>query len=350
MNAKLVFSLIIITTFFSCGKTQENHINSNKNKTEKMDKITQTEEQWKKQLTPEEYHILREKGTEKPGTGKLLHNKEKGIYVCAGCGNDLFTDEMKFDSHCGWPSFDREIKGDKITKQVDTSHGMIRTEIVCSNCGGHLGHLFDDGITETGQRYCVNSLSLDFIPEVNNEENQSEEIVLGGGCFWCLEAVFLELKGVEDAESGYAGGVIKNPTYKQVSSGVTGHAEVVKVKYNPKQITLREILEVFFTMHDPTTLNKQGADVGTQYRSVVFYTNEKQKKEAENIIEELEENNVFENKIVTEVVPLSNYSKAEDYHQDYYSQNKEQGYCRMVISPKLEKLKKVFTKKLKDLE
>lgn len=144
------------------SNTSVNPVNNNDTMKNDTTKIVKTEEEWKKVLSPQQYYVIREKGTEAPFSGKLLENKEKGVYVCAACGNELFTSDMKFDSHCGWPSFDKEIKGGKIITKTDTSHGMVRTEIMCAKCGGHLGHLFDDGPTETGMRYCVNSLSLDF--------------------------------------------------------------------------------------------------------------------------------------------------------------------------------------------
>jgi peptide methionine sulfoxide reductase msrA/msrB len=297
-------------------------------------------EDWKSKLSPEQYYILREKGTERPFTGALLMNKEKGIYSCAGCGNELFTDEMKFDSHCGWPSFDREIAGGKIKKTVDKSLGMIRTEITCANCDGHLGHIFDDGPTETGERYCVNSLSLSFQPVI--KQNKIEEITLGGGCFWCVEAVYLHLKGVIKVESGYSGGFIKNPAYREVCNGTTGHAEVVKITYDAHEISLQKILEVFFTVHDPTSLNRQGNDVGTQYRSVIYFHHAEQEQIAKSIINQLQEQKVFFNPIVTEVKPFETFYKAEDYHQNYYNQHKSEPYCELVIAPKLEKFKKVF--------
>lgn len=308
-----------------------------------MEKIEKTEQEWKSILSPEQYYVLRQKGTERAYTGALLETKEKGIYKCAGCGSELFSDDMKFDSHCGWPSFDKEIAGGKIKKVLDESHGMIRTEIVCAQCDGHLGHLFDDGPTATGQRYCVNSLSLAFEPDTQ----KSEKIILGGGCFWCIEAAFLELKGVQKVVSGYAGGNIKNPAYREVTTGRTGHAEVVEVTYNPSQITLSEILEVFFTVHDPTTLNRQGADVGTQYRSAIYYTNEVQKNIVDKTIKALTDADAFEGKITTEIAPLQAFYSAEDYHQNYYNQNKSQPYCQLVIEPKIEKVRKVFKDKLK---
>jgi|OM-RGC.v1.005235365 peptide methionine sulfoxide reductase msrA/msrB len=307
--------------------------------------IFKTDSDWKKQLTPEQYYVLRKEGTEKPFTGKFLLHKEEGVYSCAGCGNPLFTDEMKFDSHCGWPSFDKEISGGKIITKDDYSLGVKRTEIECAKCGGHLGHLFDDGPTETGLRYCVNSLSLDFIKE--EDVNKVDTITLGGGCFWCLEGVYELIDGVVEVKSGYSGGKTKNPTYKEVCTGTTGHAEVVQVIYQPSIISLEEILQVFFTAHDPTTLNRQGADIGTQYRSVIFFHNEKQKKTINKMVKILKEKEVFDLPIVTQVNPIADFYTAEGYHQDYYELNKTEPYCKMVILPKIEKVKKVFKEQLK---
>lgn len=180
-----------------------------------------------------------------------------------------------------------------------------------------------------------------------NEPRGTEVATLGGGCFWCVEAVFDELKGVERVESGYSGGANANPTYRQVCSGTTGHAEVVRVTFDPRAISFREILEVFLTTHDPTTLNRQGADVGTQYRSVIFYHDEEQKKVAEQVIEEFNAAKVWDAPIVTEVAPLETFYKAEDYHQEYFKLNGEQPYCRAVIAPKVAKLRQHYQAKLK---
>jgi len=310
--------------------------------------MKRTEEDWKAKLTPEQYYIIREKGTENPYSGEFVFSKEKGTYHCAACGEALFTDEMKFDSHCGWPSFDREIEGKKIIQTEDTSHGMHRIEITCANCGGHLGHLFDDGPTETGKRYCVNSISLSFEPkQAKVNSTQLQTITLGGGCFWCIEAIFEDLKGVTKVESGYSGGKMVDPTYEQVCSGNTGHAEVVQITYDPTLISLNELLEVFFTLHDPTTRNRQGADIGTQYRSVIFYHTDEQKNGADKVIKTLIQNKAFDQPIVTEVKAFSTFYKAENYHQEYYKLNKEQPYCKVVIKPKMDKLHKVFHDKLK---
>ncbi len=175
-----------------------------------------------------------------------------------------------------------------------------------------------------------------------------ESILLAGGCFWCIETIFNELRGVESAVSGYSGGHVENPTYEAVCSGRTGHAEVVKVTFDPKVISLREILEIFFTMHDPTTLNRQGNDVGTQYRSAVFYANEEQKKTTEEVISEFEQKGIWKNKIVTEVSELGTFYPAEDYHQNYFNNNKNSNmYCKMVVEPKVIKFRKKFFDRLK---
>jgi peptide-methionine (S)-S-oxide reductase len=172
---------------------------------------------------------------------------------------------------------------------------------------------------------------------------------LGGGCFWCLEAVYLELQGVEKVASGYSGGSVRNPSYRQVTTGTTGHAEVVQLTYDPDKISFREILEVFFTIHDPTTLNRQGADVGTQYRSAIFYHDDEQRQIAEEIIAEFDTADIWPNPIVTEVTALDVFYEAEDYHQDYYRQNSNQPYCNIVISPKVAKFRKKFANKRKTL-
>ena len=180
------------------------------------------------------------------------------------------------------------------------------------------------------------------------EKSKIETVTLGGGCFWCVEAVFQEVKGVTAVESGYAGGKSDNPTYKEVCGGQTGHAEVCQIKYDTSVLTFKDILEVFFKTHDPTTLNRQGNDKGTQYRSVIFYHTPEQKEVAEKIKKELDASGAFKSPIVTEISPISKYSKAEDYHQNYFKTNPDQGYCAYVIAPKMDKFRKVFKEKLKD--
>ncbi|MBY0435129.1 MAG: peptide-methionine (S)-S-oxide reductase MsrA [Cyclobacteriaceae bacterium] len=176
---------------------------------------------------------------------------------------------------------------------------------------------------------------------------ESQKATFGGGCFWCTEAVFLSVKGVSKVESGYSGGKVKNPTYKEVCSGLTGHAEVIQVTFDPAVVSYEALLEIFWNTHDPTTLNRQGADEGTQYRSVVFYHNEEQKKTAEAYKAQLEASGVFKHQIVTEISPLANFYVAEDYHQNYFALNPGQGYCQYVVRPKVEKFKKQFASRLK---
>jgi peptide-methionine (S)-S-oxide reductase len=174
-----------------------------------------------------------------------------------------------------------------------------------------------------------------------------ETVTLAGGCFWCLEAVFTRLRGVDRVQSGYAGGHVENPSYRAVCTGNTGHAEVVQIDYDPQQVSYRELLEVFFGTHDPTTVNRQGNDVGTQYRSAIFYHNEAQQQEAKRVVKHLTEDEVFDAPIVTEIVPLNKFYPAEDYHSDYFARNPEQPYCQAVISPKVSKLRQKFAAKLK---
>ncbi len=301
-----------------------------------------SDEEWKKVLSPEVYEISRNKATERPFTGKYWDYFGKGTYFCAACGNPLFKAEGKFASTCGWPSFFEQIHERSVVYQEDHSHGMNRTEALCGRCGGHLGHLFDDGPAPTYKRYCMNSMVLDFEPD-----NSLDTITLGGGCYWCVEAVYENLKGVVTVESGFSGGNTTNPTYEEVCSGTTHHAEVVQIVFDKTQTNLDEIFKVFFTVHDPTQLNRQGADVGTQYRSVIFYRNEEQKALAQSLIEKMTAEKVYEKPIVTVVEKFSTFYKAEDYHQQYYKNHKDQGYCKMVIQPKVEKFEKIFKDRLK---
>ncbi|RED19543.1 peptide-methionine (S)-S-oxide reductase [Flavobacterium cutihirudinis] len=193
---------------------------------------------------------------------------------------------------------------------------------------------------------CLFALSLNGFSQ-NKKTANLETITLGGGCYWCVEAVYENLDGVKSVVSGFSGGKVANPTYEEVCTGTTGHAEVVQITYDKNVTDINEIFKVFFTVHDPTTLNRQGADVGTQYRSVIFYKNEEQKKAAQSIIAELNKAKVYNSPIVTKVEPFTKFYKAEDYHQNYYANNKNQPYCKMVIQPKIEKFEKVFKDKLK---
>lgn len=202
------------------------------------------------------------------------------------------------------------------------------------------------GQTSNSEKVMNNSNEKE-IKTTENNVSTSDTITLGGGCYWCVEAVYEMLKGVIKVESGFSGGTVKNPSYREVCNGTTGHAEVVQITYDTTKTSLDEILKVFFTVHDPTTLNQQGADIGTQYRSVIFYRNETQYNTAKSIIDTLTKENVYGKPIVTQLAEFTTFYKAEDYHQNYYDQHKEEPYCRMVIQPKIEKFEKIFKDRLK---
>jgi peptide methionine sulfoxide reductase msrA/msrB len=312
-------------------------------------KLILSDAEWRKVLSPDLYAVAREADTERAFTGTMWNSEAKGTYYCAACGYKLFKSTQKFTSSCGWPSFFEQLNKESITFKADNSYGMQRVEALCGRCNSHLGHLFDDGPEPTGKRYCMNAISLDFVPDsvANESKGNLETIVLGGGCYWCVEAVYDNLQGVKSVYSGFAGGTVENPSYEEVCTGKTGAAEVVEITYDKSITNLDEIFKVFFTVHDPTTLNRQGADVGTQYRSAIFYKNEDQKKTAQSIIDELNASKVYSSKIVTTLEPFKKFYKAEEYHQNYYENNKDKPYCQFVIQPKIEKFEKVFKDRLK---
>jgi peptide methionine sulfoxide reductase msrA/msrB len=274
-------------------------------------------------LDEEAYRVTQQSGTEAAFCGGHLENKEQGLYACVVCGLPLFSSENKFDSGTGWPSFTREIDPEHIARRIDRSHGMVRTEINCARCGAHLGHVFEDGPPPTGERHCLNSAALKFYAKDADLPPESRPVrvavaYFAGGCFWGLEHYFQRGPGVIDAVSGYMQGEKKNPTYEEVCSGKSGHAETVKVVYDPQRISYRRLLEAFFAMHDPTQRNRQGPDVGEQYRSGIWYVDEEQRREAENFVRELANQKRFTGrKIVTRIESARMFFPAEAYHQDY---------------------------------
>ena len=312
-------------------------------------RVEKTEKEWREQLTPEQFRITRLKGTEAPNSGEFCSSFEEGQYNCVCCDTPLFNSEIKFKSSSGWPSFTQPLQNNAIKYKKDHTHGMQRIEVMCNTCDAHLGHVFPDGPEPSGLRYCINSESLILArSQPDSKKSKLEKATLGGGCFWCTEAVFDEIKGVEKVVSGYTGGKAPGkPTYREVCSGLTGHAEVVQVSFDTAVIPYEELLVIFMTSHDPTTLNRQGADAGTQYRSVIYYHNEEQKEIAETVVKEISP--YFDDSIVTEISPVGTFYEAEEYHQDYYKNNPSQGYCRAVISPKMKKLREMHSDKLKSV-
>jgi peptide methionine sulfoxide reductase msrA/msrB len=302
--------------------------------------VVKTEAEWKAQLSEEEYRITRLKGTERPHSSEMCSLFEPGLYACVCCGTLLFDGQQKFESGTGWPSFTQPVKDNAVAYHADNAWGMRRIEALCNTCQAHLGHVFPDGPAPSRLRYCMNAVSLKKV------ETKYEKATFGGGCFWCTEAIFEQLKGVLKVESGYSGGRNINPTYREVCSGATGHAEVVQITFDPALISYDDLLRIHLSTHNPTLQNQQETDWGTQYRSIIFTHSDQQNDSAQKIIAELKP--ASDKEILTEVRPLEAFFKAENHHQNYYSSNPEKAYCETVINPKLEKLKALFKDKMKD--
>lgn len=262
-------------------------------------------------LSDEEKRVIIDKGTERPFSGKYWNTFDSGVYLCRQCNAPLYLSRSKFESDCGWPSFDDALPH-AIQRQADPDGR--RTEIVCTSCKGHLGHVFEgEGFTPTNTRHCVNSVSLLFSAAAD-----PRRAIFAGGCFWGIDYMFRSAKGVISTRSGYTGGSTANPTYADVCSGDTGHAESVEVIYDASQVTYEHLARLFFEIHDPAQKNRQGPDVGSQYRSAVFYLDDSQRDIANRLVEELERGGLD---VATELVPAGDFWPAEEHHQNYIAKH-----------------------------
>ena len=281
---------------------------------------TKPEQHWR-ELTPEEQRVIVDKGTEAPFTGEYNETFETGVYTCRRCGAMLYRSEDKFKADCGWPAFEAALPG--AVKRLPDADGQ-RTEIQCANCGAHLGHVFEgERLTQKNTRYCVNSLSMLFVPQAQVKYGRA---IFAGGCFWGVEYWFQKVPGVISVTSGYIGGTKPHPTYAEVCSHTTGHAEAVEVRYDPVRVAYETLAKLFFEIHDPTQVDRQGPDVGEQYRSEIFTVDEEQKQVAEKLIHELQARGMH---VATKVTPATQFWPAEEYHQNYYAKTGSQPYCHV---------------------
>jgi len=274
------------------------------------------------ELTAAETRVIVNKGTEPPFSGIYNDFFKTGTYCCKRCKAPLYRSNDKFKSTCGWPSFDDEIKG-SIKKELDADG--FRTEILCANCGAHLGHIFaGEQLTDKNIRHCVNSVSLIFIPDT--ELPSMAKAYFAGGCFWGMEYLFEHKDGVISVTSGYMGGSLSDPSYRDVTSGETGHLETVEIIYNPAEVSYEELAKFFFEIHDPTQTNGQGPDIGSQYLSAVFFQTNSEKETVQKLIDMLNDKGYD---IATRLIPAQTFWTAEDYHQNHYDRNQQKPYCHI---------------------
>ena len=350
MKMKNTFVYAMLCIFFcACTGKQVKAQTSDK---DSQSSKAKTASDWKKELTPNQYWIMVEKGTEPPFHNAYFNNHQKGIYVSAATGEPLFSSADKFDSGSGWPSFSKPIKDGIVQWNKDTSQGLNRDEVVEKSNGLHLGHVFMDGPPPTHERYCIDSGALKFIPDSTVQKKsvsgKTATAYFASGCFWCTEAIFESIKGVSKVIAGYSGGHTQNPTYEEVGSGKTGHAESVEVIYDPTVISFASLIDAYFGSQNPTQVNGQGPDLGSQYRSIIYYQNDAEKK----IVEEKKSALAKElnAKIAAEVIPFKKFWKAEDYHQGYEKLHPSNPYVQEVSIPRFKRFKKKFPQLLKKEE